>query len=305
MFSLSETDCPLRSGRLWNGVEEHPCQENIGLWISASLNKTLRSCVSGRVALWVMATSSFSQETSESKHLGFRPSSSLWICISPPQCGAVTVYSDICCWATPRTQKRATVRARGQCEQEPPHAHAAQTWEVAWVFYLRHADIITEQVIIKLFSYQQTKPCDLVYKRSQPTRAAAHRGTFMQIRFHTLSWTQTAIACRRTYANTSAQSTHTRADTARFQFRTPTTELLRRITTYSWKAKMSQAPASKIHTGHGWKVQSPLAIWNWKRGQRIQWRRRVIPQKPPRSVNCCNCANSQPVNVQSNNCFKL
>lgn len=182
MFSLSETDCPLRSGRLWNGVEEHPCQENIGLWISASLNKTLLSCVSGRVALWVMATSSFSQDTSESKHLRFRPSSPLWICISPPQCGAVTVYSDICCWATPRTQKRATVRARGQCEQEPPHAHVAQTWEVAWVFYLRHADIITEQVIIKLFSYQQTKPCDLVYKRSQPTRAAAHRGTFMQMR---------------------------------------------------------------------------------------------------------------------------
>lgn len=87
-----------------------------------------------------------------------------------------------CCWAAPRTQKRATVRARGQCELEPPHAHAAQTWEVAWVFYLRHADIITEQVIIKLFSYQQTKPCDLVYKRSQPTRAAAHRGTFMQMR---------------------------------------------------------------------------------------------------------------------------
>lgn len=75
-----------------------------------------------------------------------------------------------------------TVRARGQCEQEPPRAHAAQTWEVAWVFYLRHADIITEQVIIKLFSYQQTKPCDLVYSRSQPTRAAAHRDTFMQMR---------------------------------------------------------------------------------------------------------------------------
>lgn len=50
------------------------------------------------------------------------------------------------------------------------------------MFYLRHADIITEQVIIKRFSYQQTKPCDLVYTRSQPTRAAAHRGTFMQMR---------------------------------------------------------------------------------------------------------------------------
>lgn len=177
MFSLSETDCPLRSGRLWNEVEEHPCQENIGLWISASLNKTLLSCVSGRAALWVMATSSFSQDTSESKHLTFRPSCPLWICISPPQCGAVTVYSH-----TTHTGTLMQSVHWASASRNPPHAHAAQPWEVAWVFYLRHADIITEQVIIKVFfSYQRTKPCDLVYKRS-PTRAAAHRGTFMQMR---------------------------------------------------------------------------------------------------------------------------